>query len=142
MNKGGISVFHSRDGSLLSPGLCSLQATLTRALLAYAPEKMDGSILRAPESGPCCLKSCALYPAQNAWDPGEDTQRFPILFSKADDPLGHVITHELAPGVPQRTEKGKVSVRALWLPLLSIIFSLVLSCSPPRAQLFRCVVAD
>ena len=45
MNKGGISVFHSRDGSLLSPGLCSLQATLTGALLAYAPEKMDGSIL-------------------------------------------------------------------------------------------------
>ena len=77
---------------------------------------MDGSILGTPESGPFCLKSCGFYQQENAWDPGEDTGRFSILFSKGDNALGHIVTYESAPGVPLCTEKGKVSVRALWLP--------------------------
>ena len=141
-NKGGINDFHYRDGSLLGPSQAPLLSNLPRAVLASATEKMDGSILGAPEPGPCCLKYCAFSPGQKARDPGEVIPRLPILFCKRDNALGHTVTHECAPGVPLCTEKGEVSVRALWLLLLSIIFSLVLPCSPLRAQLFREVVAE
>ena len=83
--------------------------------MASALEKMHGSILGGPELGPCCMKYCAFYPGQKARDPGEAVSRLPMLFCKGDSALGHVVTCECAPGVPLCTEKGEVSVRALWL---------------------------
>ena len=51
VNEGGINDFHFRNGSLLIPWQPPLPSTLAGAVLASAPEKMDGSILGVPESG-------------------------------------------------------------------------------------------
>lgn len=78
---------------------------------------MGGSVLGAPESGPCHLKYWAFYPGQKAQDPGEAILKLPILFCKRDSALSHVVTHEGVLGVPLCTENGEVSLRALWLHL-------------------------